>query len=141
MTRTTDLLLRGAGGEPIDFLRTIASHGVAELPPNELSLEDRTLVTTLPVGSGARTVRLTSAGRKLRLDVVAGNAGARVRDTLGAILAHMFRLDEDLSGFYAIVVEDGELDWCAGGAGRMLRAPTVFEDVVLTTSSKAGGGA
>jgi 3-methyladenine DNA glycosylase/8-oxoguanine DNA glycosylase len=127
-----ELLLRGAGGEPIDFLRTIASHGVAELPPNELSLDKRALVTTLPVGTGARTVRLTSAGRKLRLEVVAGSAGARTHDTLSAAVSQMFRLDEDLSGFYALVGEDAELDWCARGAGRMLRAPTVFEDVVKT---------
>jgi hypothetical protein len=31
------------------------------------------------------------------------------------------------------VVRDDELAWCALGAGRMLRAPTVFEDVVNTT--------
>jgi 3-methyladenine DNA glycosylase/8-oxoguanine DNA glycosylase len=130
--RVAELLLRGAGGEPIDFLRTIASHGVAELPPNELSLDERTLVTTLPVGAGARTVRLTSAGRKLRLEVVAGSAGARTHDTLSAAVSQMFRLDEDLSGFYALVGADAELDWCARGAGRMLRAPTVFEDVVRT---------
>jgi len=137
-----ELLLRGAGGEPIDFLRTIASHGVAELPPNELSLDKRALVTTLPVGTGARTVRLTSAGRKLRLEVVAGSAGARTHDTLSAAVSQMFRLDEDLSGFYALVGEDAELDWCARGAGRMLRAPTVFEDVVKTicTTNTAWSG-
>ncbi len=44
----------------------------------------------------------------------------------------MFRLDEDLSGFYAVVGGGGELAWCASGAGCMLRAPTVFEDVVKT---------
>jgi hypothetical protein len=27
---------------------------------------------------------------------------------------------------------DGDLAWCATGAGRMLRAPTVFEDVAKT---------
>jgi hypothetical protein len=43
----------------------------------------------------------------------------------------MFRLDEDLSGFYELVRDD-DLAWCALGAGRMLRAPTVFEDVVKT---------
>jgi 3-methyladenine DNA glycosylase/8-oxoguanine DNA glycosylase len=43
----------------------------------------------------------------------------------------MFRLDEDLSAFYKLVRED-DLAWCALGAGRMLRAPTVFEDVVKT---------
>jgi hypothetical protein len=44
----------------------------------------------------------------------------------------MFRLGEDLSGFYAIVRDDPALDWCALGGGSMLRAPTVFEDVVNT---------
>jgi hypothetical protein len=43
----------------------------------------------------------------------------------------MFRLDEDLSDFYELVGDD-DLAWCALGAGRMLRAPTVFEDVVKT---------
>jgi hypothetical protein len=49
----------------------------------------------------------------------------------------MFRLDEDLSGFYTLVGEDNELAWCARGAGRMLRAPTVFEDVVKTDCTPA----
>ena len=44
----------------------------------------------------------------------------------------MFRLDEDLSGFYLVATEDTDLSWCADGAGRMLRAPTVFQDVVQT---------
>ena len=101
-----EIPLRGPRGEPVDFARTIASHGVAELPPNELSLEERTLVTTLPVGSSARTVRLTSADRKLRLEVVAGRVGARGRETLNATVSDMFRLDEDLSAFYELVSDD-----------------------------------
>jgi hypothetical protein len=64
-----EIPLRGPRGEPVEFARTIASHGVAELPPNELSLEERMLVTTLPVGGSARTVRLSSADRKLHLEV------------------------------------------------------------------------
>src|SRR5439155_7538553 len=49
---------------------------------------------------------------------------------------------EDLSGFYTLVGADGELSWCARGAGRMLRAPTVFEDVVKTicTTNTAWSG-
>jgi 3-methyladenine DNA glycosylase/8-oxoguanine DNA glycosylase len=125
--------LEGPKGEPVDFARTIASHGVAELPPNELGLEERTLVTTLPVGGSARTVRLTTADGELRLEVVAGRVGARTRETLSATVSHMFRLDEDLSAFYELVSDDPGLDWSALGAGRMLRAPTVFEDVVNTT--------
>jgi 3-methyladenine DNA glycosylase/8-oxoguanine DNA glycosylase len=132
LTLVAEIPLVGAGGEPVDFVRTIVSHGVAELPPNRLDFEARALETTLPVASGARTMRLTGARGKLRIDVVAGSAGTRASSALEKTVAHMFRLDEDLSAFYSRVREDAELAWCAEGAGRMLRAPTVFEDVVKT---------
>jgi hypothetical protein len=74
-------------------------------------------------------VRITESEGKLRIE---GSADRRLTKTV----AQMFRLDEDLSGFYE-VVRDDELAWCALGAGRMLRAPTVFEDVVKTTSERA----
>jgi 3-methyladenine DNA glycosylase/8-oxoguanine DNA glycosylase len=125
MTVVSEIPLRGAGGEPVDFARTIVSHGVAELPPNRVDLAARVLETTLPTARGARTVRITADGKTLRID---GSADPKLTRTV----AHMFRLDEDLSAFYELVRED-ELAWSALGAGRMLRAPTVFEDVVKTT--------
>jgi N-glycosylase/DNA lyase len=134
LTPVVELPLVGAGGEPVDFARTIVSHGVAELPPNHLDLAARTLETTLPVPRGAQTVRITEREGKLRIE---GSADPLLTKTV----AHMFRLDEDLSGFYALVKED-DLSWCASGAGRMLRAPTVFEDVVKTicTTNTAWSG-
>jgi 3-methyladenine DNA glycosylase/8-oxoguanine DNA glycosylase len=134
LTPVADLPLRGAGGEPVDFARTIVSHGVAELPPNSVDLAARTLETTLPVSRGARTVRIRARGKKLRIE---GSADPKLTKTV----AHMFRLDEDLARFYDLVRED-ELAWCAIGAGRMLRAPTVFEDVVKTicTTNTAWSG-
>jgi 3-methyladenine DNA glycosylase/8-oxoguanine DNA glycosylase len=132
LTRIADLPLRRAGGEPVGFPRSIVSHGVAELPPNHVDLAGRSFETTLVVPGGARTVRLTESGGKLRTDVVSGPVGVKSRDALAATVSLMFRLDEDLSGFYAIVSTDGDLSWSATGAGRMLRAPTVFEDVVKT---------
>jgi N-glycosylase/DNA lyase len=126
-TWSAELELRGAGGEPIDFLRTITSHGVADLPPNDIDAETRTLTTTLALPRGAATVRL-SAGRKgyARVDGSGSKAGA-----LEAV-SHMLRLDADLSAFYAVAVADPDLSWAAAGAGRLLRSPTVFEDVVKT---------
>jgi N-glycosylase/DNA lyase len=134
LTHVADLPLRGAGGEPVDFARTIVSHGVAELPPNRVDLAGRVLETTLPVRRGARTVRITQHGKKLRIE---GSDDPKLTNTV----AHMFRLDADLSSFYALVCGD-ELAWCALGAGRMLRAPTVFEDVVKTicTTNTAWSG-
>jgi 3-methyladenine DNA glycosylase/8-oxoguanine DNA glycosylase len=136
LTAVAELPLVGAGGEPVDFARTIVSHGVAELPPNRVDLADRALETTLPIPRGARTVRITGANRKLRIEAARGT----VHESLRRTVAHMFRLDEDLSPFYAVV--DDELAWCATGAGRMLRAPTVFEDVVKTicTTNTAWSG-
>ncbi|MFL5968869.1 MAG: DNA-3-methyladenine glycosylase family protein [Gaiellaceae bacterium] len=142
MTLVADVPLRGAGGEPVDFARTIASHGVAELPPNRLDLQARMLETTLTIPGGARTIRLTERRGKLRIDALAGSIGEGARDALTTTVAHMFRLDENLFDFYKLVKEDGELSWCATGAGRMLRAPTVFEDVVKTvcTTNTAWSG-
>jgi hypothetical protein len=103
------------------------SHGVAELPPNRVDLAARTLETTLPVPRDARTVRIASDRGNLQIEAVVGSFRPQLTETV----ARMFRLDEDLSRFYELVDGD-ELAWCASGAGRMLRAPTVFEDVVKT---------
>jgi N-glycosylase/DNA lyase len=122
----TEIPLVGAGGEPVDLLRTLASHGVAELPPQQIDLEQARLEVTLPVGDGkARTV-VVERGRPGHARVAGANR--RLLD----VVRHMLRLDDDLSEFYALVAEDPDLDWACVGAGRMLRSPTVFEDVVKT---------
>jgi N-glycosylase/DNA lyase len=43
----------------------------------------------------------------------------------------MFRLDDDMQSFYRTIASDPDFGWIANqGAGRMLRSPTVFEDLV-----------
>jgi 3-methyladenine DNA glycosylase/8-oxoguanine DNA glycosylase len=136
-----DLPLVGAGGEPVDLRRTLHSHGVATLPPARVDDDARTLEVTLALpGGGARTVRVVEA-RKGRAAVTLLGPPAD-RDALLRQLRVMLRLDEDLSRFYALVRDDEQLAWAAAGAGRMLRAPTVFEDVVKTicTTNCAWGG-
>jgi 3-methyladenine DNA glycosylase/8-oxoguanine DNA glycosylase len=64
---------------------------------------------------------------QLKVEVTAGSVDPQLAETV----SHMFRLDEDLSAFYELVSDD-DLSGGAAGAGRMLRAPTVFEDVVKT---------
>lgn len=44
----------------------------------------------------------------------------------------MLRLDEDFTQFYAVAGADPRLAWAARGAGRLLRSPTVFDDLVKT---------
>jgi 3-methyladenine DNA glycosylase/8-oxoguanine DNA glycosylase len=111
--------LRGPSGEPVDFRRILASHGVAALPPNRIDEQTWTLATTLPLG----TVRVAE-NQPGFVTVTPAGAEPTVR--------RMLNLDEDLSGFYAVAAEDPQLAWVTSGAGRMLRSPTVFEDVVKT---------
>jgi N-glycosylase/DNA lyase len=123
------LELRGAGGEPVDLARTLLSHGVAELPPNAVARDGSALETVLPAGGQAWVARLAADGSgHARLEA----QDAAPLDPLAGALRHMLRLDDDLSPFYARAAGAPDLAWAAAGAGRMLRSPTVFEDLVKT---------
>jgi 3-methyladenine DNA glycosylase/8-oxoguanine DNA glycosylase len=131
--RIGELALRGGGGEPVDFRRTLYSHGVASLPPQRIDEERWTLEATLAPNGRARTVVVEEErGGTAALSAVGRAPGAKERDALRSTVRHMLRLDEDMSAFYALAADDPALTWAAQGAGRMLRCPTVFEDVVKT---------
>jgi N-glycosylase/DNA lyase len=129
-----ELRLVGGGGEPVDLQRTIASHGVADLPPNRIDEDAWTLDLTLPLkAKPPRTVRV-SAGRKgyAKIDVLGRPPGKAGLEQLRSAVSRVLRLDDDLTPFYEVAAKDPELAWAAGGAGRMLRSPTVFEEVIKT---------
>src|SRR5436305_4921613 len=132
---STAIQLTGAGGEPVDFARTLLSHGVADLPPNEIAPDGTLLSTGLTAGEGAWLVELTAdAPGHARLGARAGvtEPPTALRPALVAQIRHMLRLDEDLSAFYLVAADDPALAWVVAGAGRMMRSPTVFEDLVKT---------
>ncbi|MDQ3889600.1 MAG: Fe-S cluster assembly protein HesB [Actinomycetota bacterium] len=134
MNERFELPLVGGGGEPVDLWRTIRSHGLVDLPPMRVDEAARTLELTVPVaGSRPRTLRVAygSPGHAfvaaLGPPVVQGE-----REALLGSVRHVLRLDEDLSRFYALAASDPALAWASAGAGRMIRSPTVFEEVVKT---------
>jgi 3-methyladenine DNA glycosylase/8-oxoguanine DNA glycosylase len=129
-----EIPLRGPGGEPFDLWRTLVSHGVASLPPSELDEDARVLTVTVPVrGARPRTIRIRAGRRgRARIDVLGPKLGARTRTGVEVVVRRMLNLDENLAPLYATAGGDPELSWVAAGAGRMLRSPTVFEDVVKT---------
>lgn len=125
--------LAGPAGEPVDLWRTLVSHGVADLPPMRVDEDERTLTATLPIaGTKARTLVVREGNGGARVQVLGPKLGARAEETLRAVLRRVLNLDEDLSGFYEAARDDPDLGWAAAGAGRMLRSPTVFEEVVKT---------
>jgi len=130
----SEVRLVGPGGEAIDLWRTLTSHGLTELPPMAIDPERKAMQVTLPVAGGRPRMVEISRGHpgSLRL-VVRGRApGKAARSSLVATVRHMLRLDDDLSAFYAMVADDPDLAWVTGGAGRLVRSPTVFEDVIKT---------
>ena len=141
---TVELELRTPGGEPVDLWRTLISHGFAGLSPTLLDEENRSLAFTVRVpggrprrvrvsdGPGNRRQRNRTQGRRARLDILGPKPGPRIVRAALDGAAHVLRLDQDLSPFYLRAVDDPDLAWAARGAGRMLRSPTVFEDVVKT---------
>jgi 3-methyladenine DNA glycosylase/8-oxoguanine DNA glycosylase len=130
---STSIALRGAGGEPVDFRRTLLSHGVADLLPNQIAQDGSRMETVLLADARAWPLALSSAAPlQATVEALGRRPPAKVREELLAQVRHMFRLDEDLSGFYAVAAADPALAWAATGAGRMVRSPTVFEDVVKT---------
>jgi 3-methyladenine DNA glycosylase/8-oxoguanine DNA glycosylase len=132
--RTVRFPLVGAGGEPVDLARTLASHGFVDLAPMRPDPASGSLEITLPAGRGRpRTVRIHPSSDGHGAMTVLGPApSGRALERLTATVRHVLRLDADLSPFYALAAGDPDLAWATAGAGRMVRSPTVFEDVVKT---------
>jgi N-glycosylase/DNA lyase len=134
VTTSVRVALRGPGGEPVDLWRTLASHGFHDLAPLALDERARTLTTTLRVPRGApRRVTIEAAGaHAARVDIEGRPPSDAAQDAIVAGVRRVLHLQHDLSGFYALAAGDPELAWVTAGAGRMLRSPTVFEDVIKT---------
>jgi N-glycosylase/DNA lyase len=123
--------LRGAGGEPIDFSRTIRSHGVATLAPATLDASTKSYHRVLRLGERVVTVSMREDAGDIVVES-AGRIGKRDAARAADAVARMFRLHDDLAPFYTRIAQDDGLRWAASGAGRLLASPTVFEDVVKT---------
>lgn len=122
------------------------------LAPNAVDAESRTLERSWAVSGGAAVLRLNQPGgrgRPVEMEVVSGR-GTRVGipesgwARIEREAKHMLRLDEDLRPFHALCREAGvPFDEAARrGFGRLMRSPTLFEDVVkvLATTNTAWSG-
>ncbi|TMG19975.1 MAG: Fe-S cluster assembly protein HesB [Chloroflexi bacterium] len=92
---------------------------------------------------GARTLTISQArpGHGL-VSVVGESLTSEVASAVMAQVRHVLSLDLDLMPFYTVAADDPDLNWVVRGAGRMVRSPTVFEDVVKTicTTNTSWGG-
>jgi N-glycosylase/DNA lyase len=115
------------------FARTAISHGWSELPPFEIDLKNWTITRVIDFGEGrAATVVISSASESLKVATRRKLSKSAAKKVIRDV-THIFRLDDDMGGFYSIMTGEPDFAWIARtGAGRLLRSPTVFEDLVKT---------
>ena len=113
------------------FRRTVLSHGWCALLPFELDHEKWILTRVLDLGRAKPiTARISASAGTIRI-VTSRAVVKRDAEKIRRAVRHMLRLDDDLNRFYLLMSSDSEFDWIAReGAGRLLRSPTVFEDLV-----------
>ena len=135
--------------QPFDFHSLIHSHGWMSLLPNLYIPETDgfSRIEELPSG---KVVQLTlseipnTRNTSIQVDIL--HKGKLSKADLAAIetrVGHMLRIDENFSEFYKLCRQKGQ-PWSemAGGQGRLLRSPTLFEDmvkVICTTNIQWGG--
>jgi N-glycosylase/DNA lyase len=114
-----------------NFRRTILSHGWYGLLPFSLDSEKYELTRVIDLDPKP-PVTIVMSGKKGHVRVIASRSRTKSDVTkVSRDARHILRLDDDLQPFYLSISEDPEFSWIGiQGAGRMLRSPTVFEDLV-----------
>jgi 3-methyladenine DNA glycosylase/8-oxoguanine DNA glycosylase len=119
---------------PFDFWRTAFSHGWCDLLPFEHD-PDRKILYRVVVLDDGTIVRCTLKGTPDTISIATdgGSLDGRQRREVRTQLRDCLRLNEDFSDFHEAARRYPHYRWIARtGMGRLLRSPTVFEDVVKT---------
>jgi len=117
--------------ESFSFEHTLLSHGWYDLPPFERTGSNK-LSLVLKRGKAGKAVAATVTGGagsvKIAVDATDVDREGVIRD-----VRHILRLDEEFEGFYEAIERCDAVRWAAEvKAGRLLRGPNVFEDLVKT---------
>ncbi len=113
------------------FKRTVISHGWCELLPFSIDQPKWELTRVIDLGEKPPVTITMQSGK----GHVTASTSRRLNKTEAARVLrdarHILRLDDDLAPFYSATGAVPEFAWIGKqGAGRMLRSPTVFEDLV-----------
>jgi 3-methyladenine DNA glycosylase/8-oxoguanine DNA glycosylase len=117
---------------PFNFHSVIYSHGWYQLAPFHFDEESNTLHYILQLANG-RVIELKMREAAGSVAVATEKLEKVERKEVTDKVKWMFDLDSDFSRFYAVSLEEPKLARVEERAlGRVLRSPTLFEDVVKT---------
>ncbi|HVF24960.1 MAG TPA: hypothetical protein VNA23_03675 [Anaerolineales bacterium] len=117
---------------PFNFLSVVRSHGWFQLAPFHFDEQTNTLHYILQLSSGRVVeLKLREAARGVSVEAERLNSPEK-KEVINKV-TWMFGLDMDFSAFYAATHAEPRLARAKKQSlGRLLRAPTLFEDVVKT---------
>ncbi len=123
------------GHSTFDFWATVWSHGWCELKPFSVDPEAKTLQRVLELPNRKLT-KLVMKGTGNKVEVSIETDTKLFNKDLMYVerkVRYMLSMDLDLSQLYRCVKTKKEFSWIAKHkAGRLLKSPTVFEDLVKT---------
>lgn len=129
--------MRIATPPSFSLARAVLGHGWFDLPPFDWDERQGTLRRVLRTAPGRIVpieIREPARGTlALKLHLPERGAGACAVDRAAAVrqVRHMLRLDEEFSDFHTMCRGIDGFGWAAEtGAGRLLRAPDLYEDLV-----------
>ena len=128
---------------PFSLRAVINSHGWVQLPPFTADPQNESLTRIERLATGRVVeLRIREAIGGVNVEVRERRTGSE-REEASRKVWWMLGLGEDLSPFYAAIEAEPHLDHVKRRAmGRILRSPTVFEDVIktiLTTNTSWAG--
>jgi len=115
-----------------NFKLTAKSHGWYDLAPFRFDDEAGVLfyVFTDERNGKAIEAKISCKGKRLLIDLDTSLPDA---NPIPDLVRHILRFDDSIGEFHTMAANDENLNWAATrGAGRLLRSPTVFEDMVKT---------
>jgi N-glycosylase/DNA lyase len=114
-------------GPDFSFLRTARSHGWYDLSPFKWDNDQSVLTGAFLADDEVVSYTVWDAGGKLGVTATNGASEENVVD----VVKHVLRIDDDLSGFYSQSGSDPGMAWIQEiNGGRLLRSPSVWEDLV-----------
>lgn len=117
---------------PFSLRLTVLSHGFCQIPPFQWNgKHEKLLMAVKAVGGRPFTVSIKQASEGVEVSRPGGALSKKNEETVRKTVTHCLRLSEDYSGFYKLCETEPLLKSAvSSGAGRMLRSPSVYEDVV-----------